>query len=467
MKNISTFQIVFMAVFIFIAIVGVALFAGFGGTGRAPTPTATIWGTVPSYYIGEVVKQINISSTVINVNYVEKDPDTFESEFVNALAEGSGPDAVLLTDDMLYFQRNKLQPIPYTVFNQRDYLSTFVDGAKIFLSKDGVLGVPLSVDPLVMYFNKNILARNGIARPPRNWQEMVDMGPLVIIKTDTSTIRQALLPFGEYVNIKNAKEILATLFFQTGNKITAQNQLTGQVYSVIDSDLYRGRKGLYGTGEEGAGTETDGTAVGSGSPFGGASAGSNEETQSVVDFYTSFANPSKALYTWNRSLPNSEDMFLSEKLAFYFDYASRIQAIQDKNPNLNFDVAMIPQDPNGVPSVYGKMTAFAIVKNTKNAAGALAVISKLTEKEAIRNWVSIANLPSVRRDLLSEVATSSAYMSVFNRAAVQAETWYDPSPADSDEIFRDMIESITSGREKISNALGDAKNKLDILLKSK
>jgi len=436
MKNVSTFQIVFLAVFILIAVVGVAVFAGFGGSSRVPVPKATIWGTVPSYYVNEMVRNINIQSTIIEVSYVEKDPETFQAEFVNALAEGVGPDAVLLTDDMLYSQKNKLQPIPYTVFPQRDYLNTFIDGASMFATKDGILGIPLSVDPMVMYYNKNILARNAVSRPPLTWKEMTQIAPVIIQRTDTSTIVQSLVPFGEYTNVKNAKEILATLFFQTGNNITEQNELTGEVFSVIDKDLDRG--------EDESGTPTE----------------------SVLNFYTSFANPSKSLYTWNRSLPNSENAFLDGSLAFYFGYAGEIQRLQDKNPNLNFDVAQIPQEEGGVPNVYGKMTAFAIVKNSKNFNGALGVISKLTEKASIELWRDIYNLPPVRRDLLAEPA-KDPYMTVFYRSAIQSKSWHDPSPADSDIVFRDMIESITSGKDKLSNAVGDAKLKLDRLLKVK
>ncbi len=435
MKNISTFQIVFLSISILIAIVGVAVFAGFGGTGKVPVPKATIWGTVPSFYINEMVRDINISSTVIDVTYIEKDPETFQSEFVNALAEGTGPDAVLLTDDMLYSQKNKLQPIPYTLFPQRDYINTFIDSASIFLTNEGILGVPLSIDPMVMYYNKNTLAQNAVSRPPQTWKEMALIGPSIIKRTDTTNILKSLVAFGEYSNIKNAKEILATLFFQSGNNITERSPVTGEVSAVIDKDLEKEFEDASGT-----------------------------PTESVLDFYTSFANPSKSLYSWNRSLPNSENAFLNGDLAFYFGYASEIKKIQDKNPNLNFDVAQIPQEDGGVPSVYGKMTAFAIVKNTKNATGALGVISKLTEKTSIELWRDSYNLPPVRRDLLSEPA-ANAYMTVFYRAAIQSKAWYDPNPTESDRVFRDMIESITSGREKLSNAVGDAKLKLDRLLK--
>lgn len=435
MKNVSTFQIAFLAIFILIAIVGIAVFAGFGGSSRAVVPKATIWGTVPGYYVNEMVRNINIRSTLVDVTYIQKDPETFQAEFVNALAEGKGPDAVLLDDDMLYSQKNKLQPVPFTTFPERDYLNTFIDGASIFVAKDGILGIPLSIDPMVMYYNKNILARHAVSRPPQTWKEMIQIAPSIIQRTDTSNVIQSLVPFGEYSNVKNAKEILATLFFQSGNSITERNLLNGEVYSVIDKDLEGGAE--------------DGSAI-----------------ASVLDFYTSFANPSKQLYTWNRSLPNSEDAFLAGNLAFYFGYASEIQRLQDKNPNLNFDVAQIPQETGGVPNVYGKMTAFAIVKNSKNFAGALGVVSKLTEKDSIVLWRDLYNLPPVRRDLLAEPA-KDPYMTVFYRSAIQSKSWYDPNPTDSDLVFKDMIESITSGRDKLSNAVGDAKLKLDKLLKTK
>lgn len=112
------------------------------------------------------------------------------------------------------------------------------------------------------------------------------------------------------------------------------------------------------------------------------------------------------------------------------------------------------------------MTAFAIVKNSRNFNGALGVISKLTEKASIELWRDTYNLPPVRRDLLAEPA-DDPYMTVFYRSAIQSKSWHDPNPAESDIVFRDMIESITSGRDKLSNAVGDAKLKLDRLLKSK
>ncbi len=430
MKNISVFQIVVLAGFMFLAVVGIAIFASFGGASRGAIPKATIWGTVPGQVISELVRNINIADNVIEVDYVQKAPETFENEFVNALAEGRGPDAVLLTDDMLYAQRNKLQPIPFTMFDERTFRSTFIDGARHFVAPDGILGVPLSVNPLVMYWNKNIFAGAGVAQVPRTWADLATVGPSLIVRTDASSITRAMVPMGEYTNITNAKGVLATLFFQSGNPITSRNADNGAIFSTLDGNGTR--------------------AVSS--------------PESVVDYYTSFANPSKALYTWNRSLPTSEDAFLAGNLAMYFGYASELNRLQDKNPNLNFDVALMPQFAEGIPVTYGKMTAFSIVRQSRNQAGAIAVISRLTDRNSIQMWSDLTSLPAVRTDILSQPATN-AYMSVFNRAAIQSQTWFDPNSAETDRIFAEMIESVTSGRKKITDSISEARQRLERLLR--
>ena len=333
MKNISPFQIIVLAVFIFVAIVGVAIFAGFGGVNQASTPHAVIWGTVPANLVNEIVRNVNLASTVVDVVYVEKSKATFEDEFVNAIAEGNGPDAVLMNDDMLYAQRNKLQPIPFSVLSERNYINTFVDASTIYIDEKGILGVPLSVDPLVMYYNKDIFASAGIAKAPTTWSDLSTIGPSIIQKTDTSTIIRSLAPLGEYQNVNNAKEIIATLLFQAGNPITVKNKVNNNVFSVLDSS---------------------GDKISS-------------PAEAIINFYTSFADPLKQLYTWNRSLPNSKDAFLGGTLAMYFGYASELQRLQDKNPNLNFDVEVIPRDVDSKPVAYGKVTAFSIVKSSLEA----------------------------------------------------------------------------------------------------
>ncbi len=432
MKNVSVFQIVILSVFIFVAIVGIAIFAGFGGTNKVAIPRATIWGTVSGGMVAELVRTINIKETVIEVNYVEKDPETFERDFVNALAEGNGPDAVLLTDDLLYAERNKLQPIPVQTLDTRTFLNTYIDAAKLLVVKDGILGVPFMIDPMVTYWNKNIFSFAGVSRPPYKWTELSLMAPAIIKKTDTSQITQSLVALGEYGNVNHAKEILVSLFMQAGNKISAVNPTNGVTYSIIDN-------------------KDNSMIVG---------------PDTLIEFFGSFANPSNPLYSWNRSMNSSLQAFLDGKLALYFGYASELSKIQEKNPNLNFDVAPFPNDPQGYPSVYGKLTAFSIVKRAKNPSGAFAVIMKLTSPEVLKSLSDLNRLPPVRREMLTE-KPEDPFMAIFYKSAIQSESWYDPDPTESDRIFADLVDSITTGKKKATNAISETSEKLDRLYTSR
>jgi ABC-type glycerol-3-phosphate transport system substrate-binding protein len=186
--------------------------------------------------------------------------------------------------------------------------------------------------------------------------------------------------------------------------------------------------------------------------------------EAAVSFYTEFGNPAKPSYSWNRSLPNSTNYFLSGDLALYFGFASEISNIQLKNPNLNFDVAMVPMSREGGTNVsFANFEAFAIPKSSKNTSGAFAVASILSGPVGGSAFNKVMKLAPVRRDLLSKKPTS-AYESIFYDSAIRAKGWLDPNPTETDAVFKNMIESITSGRARVSEAISRTQRELSGLL---
>ena len=421
----STFKIAVIGIFIFFAVVGVFVFAGFGSNSASANPEITLWGTLPAQQIGELVHTLNSASTVINLKYTQKSPEDFHNDFANALAEGRGPDAVLLPDDLLYQEHNKLIPIGFQTYPERDYRDTFIDAADLFVSKTGIWGVPFAVDPMVMYWNKDIFSSAAIASPPALWSKLSEIGPSIIQRNNTLTILRALVPLGEFRNITNAKGILATLAFQSGNPIDVE-----------------GEDGYVSTVDVGRGSATS--------------------LDPALSFFTSFSNPVKPLYTWNRSLPESRDAFLAGDLAMYLGYSSELLALRAKNPNLNFDVATMPQADNAPKATSGHVYALSIIKNTPHVDAVLASFSMLTSANTLGIWTKITNLPPVRRDLLTTRPTDP-YLDIFYSAAIQTKTWMDPNPVLTDQIFQDMVESITTGRGKLTDAVSLGKQKLDQL----
>src|SRR2546423_8391800 len=106
----STFQIVLLSVFGLFLLVGVLIFAGYGlGNHSSNTPEITVWGTVPEPTISKLLEEMDkIQRGALKVKYVQKDPATYDQDFTNAVAESRGPDVLLLSQDRILADRNKL-----------------------------------------------------------------------------------------------------------------------------------------------------------------------------------------------------------------------------------------------------------------------------------------------------------------------------------------------------------------------
>jgi ABC-type glycerol-3-phosphate transport system substrate-binding protein len=157
---------------------------------------------------------------------------------------------------------------------------------------------------------------------------------------------------------------------------------------------------------------------------------------------------------------------LSGDLAFYIGYASEFAELRKRNPNLNFDVAVLPQSRSDEQNISttGSLVFIAMPKNSPNLSAAYSAIMKLISKENVTEMVSFTNLPPVRRDLLVE-QNSNAIMQTFYNAALIVRPFMDPGTLETDRIFSDMIESYTSGRSTMAQVLLRAKSQLVDLIK--
>ncbi len=426
----SNFKIIVTGIFAVCMVVAIGLFAMSRASSSSQAVNVVIWGTVPAASFDEAFKASSMfNNKLVIARYVQKNVASFDAEFVNALADGVGPDVVLLRDDYIYKNRSKLYPIPYASYTQRAFKDTFIEEGEVFLDATGVVAVPFMLDPLVMYWNRDMFSNALISQPPKYWDEMYGLVAKMTKKDSNANVIQSAVALGEWRNISNAKEIISTILMQAGTPIVSRT--SDGVVSVLNNQFDY--------------------------PV--------PPSESAVNFYTQFSNPTSPAYTWNRSLPSSFNMFLSGSLATYIGFASEILSIQQKNANLNFDVTFVPQIRNAPKkNVFAHMYAFALVRQTRQLAGAFAAINGLTEPAALVALEAFTNLPPVRRDLLANKPTD-AYKSVFYDSALMSHTWIDPNSALSTNTFRDMIESITSGKSRVSEALDRANTELTSELK--
>jgi len=428
----TKFQIIVLAVFIVAIIGGAIAFATYKGGQSTTLPAVTIWGTLPTNTIEKYVQQINLArAQQLQVNYVEVDASNFNATLVNALANGTGPDAVLLPQDLLSRFTNKVVPIPYNVLPQRTFMDTYVGGSELYLGSQGVLAIPLLIDPLVMYWNRDLFTNAGIATYPQYWDQFPGLVSKLTQKDANSNIQKSFVSLGEFNNIPHAREIFGTLLLQLGNPVTvsASNGLA--------------------------------SAIGNSSAFQG-----EDSTTQVLNFFTEFTDPTSPEYSWNRGLPSADSDFLSGGLAVYFGFASEINQLRNENPNINFDAAALPQVRNGsVKAVYGTIYGLSILKSSSNPTNSYSVIQILTDPSNLPTLVSLTYLPPARLDMIG-AGTTDPYLSIFYSEALITKSWADIDPTQSNAILSNMVESVTSGASSVHQAITDANNLYNLSLQS-
>jgi ABC-type glycerol-3-phosphate transport system substrate-binding protein len=427
----GNFQIIMLVVFIAAAVLGVFVFSGAiplgndSGTNTA-SGTVVLWGTIKSQVMASLIEDFNRVNTSFSVKYVQKSADTFDNDLLEALAEGKGPDMFFITDDLVFKYTNKIYTIPYESFPLNTFKNTFVGAGEAFINSKGMLAFPLTVDPLVMYYNRSILDAHSIAYPPLYWDEFRTLAPILTKKDEKGLITKSAVAMGQFSNVLHSKDLLSALFMQAGNSIVGEKN--GVYVSLLKED------------------------------------NTKNNLSAVLKYYTDFADPLKESYSWNKSFSNSRDAFSKEDLVFYFGYASEVQSLVNKNPNQNFLVAPLPQIKNSnFKLTNGHVLGVAISSMTKNLNTAFTASNLMSNGDFASKLASATGVVPVRRDLLKVIPTD-AYFPVFYSSAFFAKSWPDPKPEDTDAIFKGMIEKVLSNSMSVEEAINNASAKLGLLL---
>src|SRR3989344_4118452 len=298
----SKFQIILLAVFGVFIVGAVATFALYRG-GSAGNVTVTIWGDVSSRDFSLLLNSPALAKDqTTTVNYAQKSSASLGQDFTEALARDIGPDLIIITQDSLWQEKPKLTAIPYASVSERDFKNTFIEEGELFLNETGVYALPLSIDPLVLYYNRDLLSGVGLDKPIEYWDEIYAVATNLSKKDVAGNIILSTMALGEARNIRNAKDIFSLLLLQAGTPIT----------SFVGEELRSQIGNNFGL------TVSPGEAA--------------------LDFYTQLSNPTKVFYSWNRSLIDAQTHFTSGDTAYYLGFASELRALRSKNPTLNFGV---------------------------------------------------------------------------------------------------------------------------------
>ncbi len=392
--------------------------------------TLKIWKPfVDSDKMQSIISAYQTLHSNVTIEYTKKNIENYETDLLNALAAGTGPDIFSINNTWVPRYMDKIVPAPDKVFNVKTYKEAFVDSMVTDLIKDNkIYGTAMWVDSLGLYYNKDLMGTAGIAVPPKTWIDLAEDSRKITRQDANGYFSRSGVAIGTNSNVNRGVDIIYLLMLQAGAIPWTADGSSPQFGNSVT------RNGNY------------------------VNAG-----QEAVEFYTSFSNPSSGNYTWNEDSDYSIDAFANGRAAFLYGYAYTRGVIDSKAPNLNYDVAPVPQKDLDNPAVnYSSYFAETVSKASKNQAWAWNFLKFATSKESLDGYYKIDKEPSSRRDLI-ELQSSDPDMGVFAHANLTGKTFYKADEAKFDAIIGDMIDSIVLRGQSVDQALSRAQSQASTL----
>lgn len=411
---------------------------------------------------GEILEAYRALHPNITINYRKIRTEDLQKELLNALAEDRGPDMFSIPNTWLRAYQSKIYPMPPSlkVAFQRvegtyqkktvvDIKNIATPSAKYI--QDSYIGdvgnnviiptldpatnqynrliyaTPLSVDTLVLYYNKDILDQAGIASPPKTWVDF-QKNVISLAKIDQNNdIIRAGAAMGTSKNVDRAGDILALLMMQNGVLMASE-----------------------------AGTPTFNQI-----PPGWS--GPIPPAEQALQFYTDFAQPTKQVYTWNNKISGSLDAFVRGQAAFFIGYGYHQGFIKARAPKLNYNIAPIPQINPENPTNFALYWLETVSRKTKYPNEAWDFILFATNPQNVVKYLNKTGKVTALRELI-ESEKQNPELSVFANQLLTAKSWYKGQDADAaDRYFTEMIDAVLdkeavndpeSYRKAINNAVG-------------
>ena len=441
--------------FILVFLVGGGLTCG---TPDQPPATVTLnyWSAWDDEQATKIlVRAYQASRPYVVIKYKKLRPEEYEQALLEGWADAEGPDIFSIQNTWVGKYQSRLLPIPpqisiYSMIMSKslgkdeltvtkksivpitpDRLSKdFVDVVASDMVKNGqIYGLPLYVDNLALFYNKRLLANAGIVAPPTSWEEFKDDVKKLILQDNDGKLIQSGVALGTAGNITRSFDILSMLMIQNGTAMINQNG------AAFNQPLIGDRTYLPGV--------------------------------SALRFYTDFSNPTKEVYSWNDTMPDSLEAFASGKIAFFFGYSYQIPIIRARAPKMDFDVAYLPQIPQNNKATYANYWAETVWKRTKYPNEAWDFLQFVTtNKDLVKEYLSKSVHPTALKSLLAEQAQSSVDMEVFVNQNVYAKSWYHGRDAVAAEnIFKDMINQTILGELTPQQITNNAVDRINQILK--
>lgn len=408
---------ILLALGVFAALFAILIFSGklpIGNSGASkPQGEVVVWGTVPATSMNQILQVFNPQAKTYRITYKEIREESFGTALLEALANGAAPDAIIAPQEFILSQSTRIYPFPVASYPEKKYKDTFVDGASLFYTPNGALALPITIDPLVLFYNRRLFSQKGIINPPQYWDDVTNLVPQFTQINDRGQFIQSTIALGA-PSTPYAKAIIMAIVSQLSQvPVLKQYNPDGTPYFSVTAN----------------------TPITQG--------GDVYPLATVLRFFTQFDDSTKTSYTWNDFAGAADDQFVAEKLVMYIGYASELNTLKARNPKADFDMSYLPQTRGyNTFTTAGRMYGFATLKTSKNLQAALtaeAQFSGMGVAPAIA--VAVGGVPALR-----SYAQTVGLHEVIARSMLVAKGWYDTFPAQSSSFVSSMIADVVNGR---------------------
>ena len=407
---------------IFAAVFSMLIFSGrvpvFQGT-KSPEGEVKMWGTLPETQMQGVIDAYNRNAKTYRVSYRYIPEASFNQTILEALANRVGPDLILAPYQNILAQTSRIYPFPIASMGEKAYKDAFVDGATVFYGSQGVFALPVSIEPLVLFYNRSLLSKHGIVSPPATWSEVAEVTPKLTVSRGGTFLESSIAlgaPTTPY-----AKDILMAMVAQLGQSpVVVQYDTLGTPYTKV----------------------TVNDPVHEGDDI--------RPLSSASRFFVQFADPSQPTYTWNQSMGKADDAFVAERLAMYIGYSGELPLLRARNPRASFEMTYLPQTSGYTSFATGmRMYGVATLKTTTNFQAAFATEAGFAGVDTAAVIASAVGGVPALRSYVGAQGTNE----VITRSMLVARGWVDINANATDEYIRTMISDILNYRYEVTDAV--------------
>lgn len=395
-----------------------------------------VWDTPEQ--MSKVISAYQATHPTIKVNYRNFRYDEYESKLLAAAWDNRVPDIFMIPSVDLKKYQAKLSSMPKVVkipitqvqgtikkesittlqtvnsLSLQDIKEKFVQVVNDdVVIENKIYGLPYSVDTLVTFYNSDLLTQAGIPEPAKDLDELVEQiekSGLSKIGTNNQ-VYQAGVALGGTDNIPRFFDILSALWMENDVK------LQGDEFDPLKD------------------------------------ATSAKRFADILTFYTYFADPTKAVYSWTEDLPNAFELFAQGKLAYFFGYSYHADELRKRGVQFNWDLENFPQTRGAEGDrYYANYWLNVVAKNSPNQDAAWNFVQSVTTDPSLVNqYLEPNNKPTALRSLIKKQLENDQTR-VFASQVLQADNWYAGYNAAQAEVYlADFIKSYFKKEIQIDN----------------